>query len=313
MDEAALLQWAQAQMAQGSSSFAAAARVMPRSARQDAILLYAWCRHCDDMIDGQELGGSLHEPPAEVQLMRLEALIAETRAALEINNPVAPPYQALRLVARRHDMPLDWPLDLIEGFRWDVERRPFNTIGDTLRYGYHVAGVVGVMMARLMGVRDEAVLDRACDLGLAFQLTNIARDVREDAQAGRVYLPAEWLGGAEVDPEGLPSPNVMAATLRLLDTAEPYYASARCGLAALPAGCAWGIAAAHRIYREIGQQIRKQGAVAYAGRVSTSRSRKAVLLAAGLGDMGISRLPRASTSRDGLWTRPVRSVDRFAL
>ncbi|MFD1911992.1 phytoene/squalene synthase family protein [Halodurantibacterium flavum] len=305
MGDAALEEWARAQMAAGSSSFAMAARVMPRAARRDAMLLYGWCRHCDDMIDGQDMGGALREPPQAEQLLRLARLEDQTAAALAGADGLDPPFAALARVAARHDFPDAWPRDLLEGFRWDVERRPFVSIEDTLRYSYHVAGVVGVMMARIMGVRDPVVLDRACDLGLAFQLTNIARDVQEDARAGRAYLPADWLAeaGVRLDPEA-PDPAVFPLVLRLLDMAEPYYASARVGIRALPPGCAWGIASAARIYRQIGVRLRQAGPAALSGRVSTGTGEKLRLVVSGLGDAAASRLPARETPREGLWTRP---------
>ncbi|WP_052175177.1 phytoene/squalene synthase family protein, partial [Paracoccus sanguinis] len=248
----------EAAIAAGSQSFAAAARLMPRAMRDDVVMLYAWCRHADDVIDGQALGSAperVDDPAA-----RLTSLRAETLAALEGDAPMTPPFEALRRVARRNDFPVAWPLALIDGFAMDVAGRRYRTIEDTLDYAYHVAGVVGVMMARVMGVRDEAALDRACDLGMAFQLTNIARDILDDAAIGRVYLPHDWLVGLPpLGPGTTPSPALHGAALRLLDLAEPYYASARAGLPALPLRAAWSIAAALRIYRQIGVKIRAGG------------------------------------------------------
>nr|WP_111301083.1 phytoene/squalene synthase family protein [Paracoccus saliphilus] len=287
----------------GSQSFAAAARLMPPGIRDDTVMLYAWCRHADDVIDGQVLGDS-PQPVADPQA-RLHALRVETLAALQGEYPVSPPFAALRAVARRHDFPQQWPLDLIRGFAMDVEQRHYHSLDDVLEYSYHVAGVVGVMMARIMGVRDPHVLDRACDLGLAFQLTNIARDVMDDHTLGRCYLPSEWLDQAGARVEGtVPSPQVYAVILRLLDAADPYYASARVGLGSLPPRCAWSIAAALRIYHAIGTRIRRGGPEAYQQRISTSKPVKVALMARGGLDLGMSRLPRSKASRAGLWTRP---------
>lgn len=287
----------------GSQSFAAAARLMPPGIRDDTVMLYAWCRHADDVIDGQDLGDSpqiIADPQA-----RLQALRSETLAALEGRDPVSPPFAALREVALRHDFPQRWPLDLVQGFAMDVEQRQYHRLEDVLEYSYHVAGVVGVMMARIMGVRDPDVLDRACDLGLAFQLTNIARDVMDDHAVGRCYLPSEWLDQAGARVEGtIPSPQLYAVILRLLDAADPYYASARVGLGALPPRCAWSIAAALRIYHAIGTRIRQGGPQAYRQRIRTSKPVKIALVARGGLDLGLSRLPGSGVSRDGLWTRP---------
>ncbi|WP_410217253.1 phytoene/squalene synthase family protein [Paracoccus sp. (in: a-proteobacteria)] len=294
----------EAAIAEGSQSFAAAARLMPAGIRDDTVMLYAWCRHADDVIDGQVLGDrpeAVDDPQA-----RLDSLRAQTLAALQGDSGLSPPFQALQAVARRHDFPDRWPLDLIEGFAMDVEARDYCSIDDVLDYSYHVAGVVGVMMARVMGVRDHAVLDRACDLGLAFQLTNIARDVIDDHAIGRCYLPRNWLDEAGAKVEGpLPSPQLYAVIIRLLDEAEPYYASARIGLSALPPRCAWSIAAALRIYHAIGTRIRRGGPAAYRQRISTSKPAKIGLVARGGLDLGLSRLPHKVRPRNGLWTRPM--------
>ena len=298
-----LVATSQTAITQGSQSFATAAKLMPPGIREDTVMLYAWCRHADDVIDGQALG-SRPELVTDPQA-RLEDLRAMTLAALHGDGPVSPPFAALRAVARRHDFPDRWPLDLIEGFAMDVEARDYRSLDDVLDYSYHVAGVVGVMMARVMGVRDDAVLDRACDLGLAFQLTNIARDVIDDAAIGRCYLPGDWLDEAGATVEGpLPSPELYAVILRLLDAADGYYASARAGLSHLPPRCAWSIAAALRIYRAIGHRIRKGGPAAYRQRISTSKATKMGLLSAGGWDVARSRVSQPDISRAGLWTRP---------
>ncbi|WP_265499540.1 phytoene/squalene synthase family protein [Paracoccus beibuensis] len=298
-----LVQTSHEAIAKGSQSFAAAAKLMPPGIREDTVMLYAWCRYADDVIDGQVLGDRpelIDDPQA-----RLEDLRRQTLEALHDEAEVTPPFAALRAVARRHDFPDRWPLDLIDGFAMDVQARDYRTLDDVLDYSYHVAGVVGVMMARVMGVRDSAVLDRACDLGLAFQLTNIARDVIDDAAIGRCYLPSDWLDQAQARVDGpIPSPALYGVIIRLLDAAEPYYASSRLGLAALPPRCAWSIAAALRIYHAIGMRIRRGGPAAYRQRISTSKAAKIRLVARGGFDTASSRLIRHGAPRAGLWTRP---------
>ncbi|MCQ0969365.1 phytoene/squalene synthase family protein (plasmid) [Paracoccus sp. TK19116] len=290
-------------IAQGSQSFAAAAKLMSAGMRDDTVMLYAWCRHADDVIDGQDLG-SRPDPGADAEA-RLSQLRADTLEALHGDLPMSPPFEALRAVARRHAFPDRWPLDLIEGFAMDVNARQYRTLSDTLEYSYHVAGVVGVMMARVMGVRDPAVLDRACDLGLAFQLTNIARDVMDDAAIGRCYLPQDWLNAADASIEGeIPSPAVYEVILRLLDAAEPYYGSARAGLPGLPLRCAWSIAAAARIYHAIGTRIRRGGPKAYRTRIRTSGAAKVGMVLRSGGDAFLSRASGKNVSREGLWNRP---------
>lgn len=303
----------QAAIAQGSQSFAVAARLMPPGIRQDTVMLYAWCRHADDVVDGQVLGRAPN--PGGNPGARLAMLREQTLEALHGTGAVSPPFAALRVVARRHDFPDAWPMDLIRGFEMDVAARAYRCIDDTLDYAYHVAGVVGVMMARVMGIHDEAVLDRACDLGLAFQLTNIARDVLDDARIGRVYLPRDWLdaAGATADVDAVePTPELYSVILRLLDTAEPYYVSARTGLSGLPLRCAWSIAAAARIYHAIGTRARVGGSAAYRARIGTSGMVKVGLAGRAVVDALASRAGREPTDRTGLWTRPRQAV-RFEM
>lgn len=297
-------------IAVGSKSFAAAARLFAPQTRADAVMLYAWCRHADDVVDGQELGHNAALPQDQDASERLDTLTADTRAALDGKRSGDPVFEALRQVVQRNHIPHRHPLELLKGFEMDVSGRVYVSREDTLDYCYHVAGVVGVMMAMIMGVRDGAVLDRASDLGLGFQLTNIARDIIDDARVGRVYLPAEWLraeGIEQIDPDNTEQRKVLhGLALRLLDEAEPYYASAYAGLPALPFRSAWAVAAARRVYRDIGMQLRKRGYRAWEGRVSTSKSRKVVLLGFALADVIATRFVAANEGQDrtGLYHRP---------
>lgn len=298
-------------IAVGSKSFAAAARLLGPESRDGAILLYAWCRHCDDVIDGQVLGHADLAGAAVDPRNALARLERATLAVLDGADPADPAFAALALAVRRHDIPRRHPLDLLEGFRMDVEGRRYETIEDTLEYCYHVAGVVGVMMAYVLGVRDAATVDRACDLGLAFQLTNISRDVVADAAVGRVYLPETWLVAEGLSADRLrggqrPDDDVALARVvgRLLAVAAPYYTSAGAGIAALSPRSAWAIATARAVYQDIGTKILARGPRAWDRRVSTSGSRKLVLILAGA-LAALRRSGQANVSRQGLWNRPV--------
>lgn len=265
---------------QGSSSFAAASRLFDETTRQSTLMLYAWCRHCDDVIDGQVLGHTPHndQPSKEDGMDRLAQLEDFTRRACAGCPPDVPAFICLSEVVRRHDLGVDLPLAHLAGFRMDVEHVRYETLADTLLYCYRVAGVVGLMMARIMGTRDSATLDRACDLGIAFQLTNMARDIVDDAAIGRVYLPAEWLRVHGVPGNELGEPRHRQAladlAAALVETAEPYYSSALPGIAALPFRSAWSVATARDVYRAIGRQVRARGSHAWDDRVRTSKRQK---------------------------------------
>jgi phytoene synthase len=295
----------------GSKSFALAAQLFAPRTREGTILLYAWCRHCDDVTDDQVLGFRSGRDPAASAEDRLAALERETRRALAGEPVEEPAFAALREVVRRHAIPERHPLEHLEGFAMDVAGARPEGLDDCCRYCYHVAGVVGVMMAHVMGVRgeDEDPLDRASDLGLAFQMTNVARDVMDDAAAGRVYLPTSWLRDAGVPPEEIAHPEhrsaVSLVTARLLDEAERYYASARAGLARLPFRSAWAVATARRVYRDIGRLVRERGTRAWDRRARTGRPRKVLLAAAAASDALAARAwGQRDVPRDDLWQRP---------
>ncbi|WP_207103104.1 phytoene/squalene synthase family protein [Paracoccus shandongensis] len=302
----ATLDQARQSIAVGSKSFAMASRFLPGGMHEDCVMLYAWCRHADDVIDGQEGGfatGAAHDPAA-----RLAELRDLTHRALR-GDAAAPVYAGLARVVKARDIPHRHVDELLDGFAMDVQGRVYHDMNDLLDYCYHVAGVVGVMMARIMGVRDEAVLDRASDLGLAFQLTNIARDVIDDARIGRTYLPRALLdaeGITAVDPDDMGQRAALhRVALRLLDQAEVYYRSADAGIAVLPRRPALAIAAARNIYRQIGVKLRAQGPDAWNGRLSTTRGEKLRLAAKALGSTVLApRRRAAAVSRAGLYIRP---------
>ncbi len=274
MDE--IVRYSRERIEKGSKSFAAAARLFDSDTRAYAYMLYAWCRHCDDAIDGQELGFAA---PSGVQLSpaeRLAVLREKTERAIRGDWDELV-FGALHRVVSENDIPTFYILDHLEGFAMDVEERRYNTLDDSLAYCYHVAGVVGLMMAMIMGVRDPATLDRASDLGIAFQLTNITRDVMDDAALGRVYLPEDWLREAGVPPSEIADPRyreeVYAASQRLLGVADQFYISARHGIASLPFRSAWAISVARFVYRDIGRLVRRRGPSAWDRRAKIGATR----------------------------------------
>ncbi|MEP7116023.1 MAG: phytoene/squalene synthase family protein [Acidobacteriota bacterium] len=262
----------------GSKSFALASRLFAPPTRVLVWDLYTWCRHCDDVVDGQ-VSGQGHDPHVD-RAARVADLRQGTDAAFAGQAGAAGPFAALQRVVRATDLPVAFTRDHLDGFAMDAAARHYDTFADTLDYCYHVAGVVGLMMGWVMGVRDAPTLRRACDLGIAFQLTNIARDVGDDAAAGRIYLPARWLDHAQVrlGPDE-PLDDRTAAGLarvvsRLLDEADAYYRSARYGVPRLPWRSAWAVATASHVYGDIGVEVRRRGAHAWRERVVTGTPAK---------------------------------------
>jgi phytoene synthase len=305
----AVLAAAHEAIARGSKSFALASRLFDGATRDRATLLYAWCRHCDDVIDGQYLGEGTHDwggTPAE----RLGMLRRLTDMALAGEPTGEPAFDALARVAAATGLPPRYAHDLLEGFRMDVEWQEVRTAEDLLTYCYHVAGCVGVMMAIVMGVApsDHATLARASDLGLSFQLNNIARDVAEDAQRGRCYLPAQWLAdeGLTADTHAAPENReaLHRVVTRLVDLAERYEASAAHGVPALRNRQAWAVLSAAQIYGDIGRKVRGQGPQALDARAYTRRRDKLIAVALAAPEAIWKRNIRVATpsDRSGLWT-----------
>jgi len=304
--------YARASLKAGSRSFSAAARLLPPDTRDDVAKLYAWCRHCDDVIDGQVLGHG--ERAVADAAGELAALRTRTDAALAGTPTGETVFDGFGEVARRHSITPALAHDLLDGFAMDVAGARYATLDALAGYCYGVAGAVGVMMALVVGVPpdDDDTLDRACDLGLAFQMTNIARDVVADARAGRVYLPCAWLAEAGVDatPAAVAAqknaPAVWRVSARLVDAADAYYRSAEVGLARLPFRTAWAIASAGRVYRAIGVRRRRAGPQGMAMRASTGAAAKARIIAASA--LAAARRGRRGLAHDraGLWQRPPR-------
>ena len=195
-----------------------------------------------------------------------------------------PADRAFARVVEHTVMPRALPEALLEGFAWDAEGRRYESLDDLYAYAARVAGSVGAMMAVLMGVRSPDALARACDLGVAMQLTNIVRDVGEDARAGRVYLPLAWLREAGIDPVALgrmptASPALAGVVARLARCSDALYASGHQGIAALPLSCRPGIRAAGLLYGEIGLKAEQARFDTISRRVHVSASRKLALVA----------------------------------
>jgi phytoene synthase len=259
-------------LARGSKSFVAASRMLPRRLHDRTAALYAFCRVADDAVD---LGSD-----AQKELARLHERLDRIYAGRPEEDPVDRAFCGL---VHALEIPQTIPAALLEGFAWDAEKRRYETEQDLEAYCARVASTVGVMMTLVFGERSPVLLARACDLGLAMQLTNICRDVGEDARAGRVYLPLDWLAEAGLDPEGLvgrpePSPALAGVVRRTLALAETFYRRADGGMSLYPRDCRLGVRAARLIYAQIGRVIARNGYDSVSTRAYTSKARKLLLL-----------------------------------
>ena len=310
LDRPALVAHARQSIARGSKSFAMASTLFDPQTRERAWLLYAWCRKCDDIADGQDHGGTL-QGVVDGQA-RLSTIRVMTDSALRGEPTGDPAFDGFGVVMRECAIPARYAHDLIEGFALDAREWRPRSQDDMLRYCYYVAGAVGCMMAVLMGVDpdDQATLDRACDLGLAFQLANIARDISEDEAADRCYLPQEWLAEMDMPPgehmKPWVRPRLAILARRMADMAAAYEESARHGTGALPPRAAWAVLAAAGIYGDIAREVARRGEQAWDARVITTKPAKLGWVArAGMQVIGrAKRWPAGATRPTNLWTRP---------
>ncbi len=266
----------------GSLSFHTASRLLPARVRDPALALYAFCRLADDAVDeGREKATAV---------LRLRDRLDLVYAGRPVN---AAPDRAFAAVVADFEMPRALPEALLEGFAWDAVGRRYETLSGVLDYSARVASAVGAMMCVLMRVRDAHALARACDLGAAMQLTNIARDVGEDAAEGRLYLPTDWFADAGSDPDAFlrnprPSPEIRTMTRRLLSEAARLYFRAEAGVGALPPACRPGIFAARHIYDGIGREVARAGHDSITRRARTTSAQK-------MGWLGLALLRTCAT------------------
>jgi phytoene synthase len=283
----------------GSLSFHAASKLLPAKVRDPALALYAFCRLADDEVD-------LKAKKAEA-VLRLRDRLDAAYAGRPRN---AAPDRAFAAIVEDFEMPRALPDALLEGLAWDAEGRRYATLSEVRAYSARVASAVGVMMCVLMRMRETHALARACDLGVAMQLTNIARDIGEDALEGRIYLPLDWLQEAGMEPDRFlanprPTKAVRMMAKRLVMEANRLYMRSEAGIGTLPVSCRPGIYAARFIYAGIGAQLQVMDYDPISARARTTKPQK-------LGWLGRSMLlsvaglvmPRSAV----LYARPLDEV-----
>jgi 15-cis-phytoene synthase len=257
----------------GSKSFHLASLMLPSPTRQAARALYAFCRHSDDLIDAPRSG----HPALQRLRLRLDQIYAGDPAPFACD-------RAFARAVEEHGIPKPVVEALLDGFAMDLDGRRYQTLADLKTYATCVAASVGLMMAAVMGVNDRFALARAADLGLAMQLTNIARDVGEDARNGRLYLPLDWLTEHGIDPDAFLrdprfSPALADVVRKLLHEADRHYRLGHAGIASLPPACRHAIRTAALVYEEIGTAITANGFDSITRRARTTLGRKLTLLA----------------------------------
>jgi len=243
---------------QHSRTFSFAARLLPRKVQMPIATLYMFCRRVDSIADERVL-----EIGREAALSEVETVHRRLTSTLTGQPPDEFLWQRLADVHNRFDLQQGPLLELIDGARWDLEGRSVDTLDDLVAYSNLVGGSVGAMMLPfLLPDSDARGLESAArTLGIAMQITNILRDVGEDArELDRVYLPSRWLSRYDIDPSGLTGGSLPEAYPSLLEdvmeAAEERYEKSFAGIEALPWKMQIGIRAAARMYREILNEVR---------------------------------------------------------
>lgn len=302
-----LTRYGQQSMKKGSLSFSFASRLFARKIRGRVVRLYAWCRYVDNRVDGLPSTASLEERQRVLEELERESFAMPPPAALH------PAMQAFREVRQEVRFPEEHARDLIQGMAMDLDKVHYQTEEQLLLYCYRVAGVVGLMMSYMMGAQSKAAFPHAVDLGMAMQLTNISRDIAEDAAMGRVYLPRTWLDKVGI-PEGanllhpVYRPALIAVVERALSMADRYYKSGDAGLKYLPLRCAFAVAIAREVYAAIGHEVRRRQGQAWDQRVWIPWPQKVRVACRGVG-----RVLKTLPYRFNQITHGLRTEERMAL
>lgn len=266
-------------LAANGKSFRMASLFLPSSVSNDAAVVYRFCRAVDDAVD--ETSSATKATAAVKEIRR------GLRGAITPNAAVHDYLQ----VARRLNIPSQASESLLAGVRSDIGSVRIRSVKELGCYAYRVAGVVGQMMMGVLRVRSPRAIQFAVDLGMAMQLTNICRDVMEDACRNRVYLPADLLikhgvTAHDVVCRTITKGQIVAIVSELLDAAEVLYNRAKCGMHYIPLRSRVGIYVALRLYRGIGRKLRSvHGADPFHGRTILSLQEKIVLSFGAIGDV----------------------------
>jgi len=304
---------ARATIAHHSKSFALAAALLGRRLRDQTAIVYTWCRRADDLIDRDAAAEDTLDTAAALATLHAELDAAYAGVAAD------PVLAAFGDVARARNIPSCYPEALLAGMEMDASDTRYHTLDELFVYAFRVAGVVGLMMSHVFGVADDDVLPRAAHLGIAMQLTNICRDVGEDWQRGRLYLPDELLAahgaGGLADDLGGPLPErargALAASVReLLALADRYYRSADRGVWALPWRAALAVRAARDVYAAIGARVAAAGHDVTAGRAVVPGGTKVARVAGAVGRLALATPARAVRALGGRRARiPARVLE----
>jgi len=259
-----------------AKSFYFSARILPESKRWATYALYGFCRYADNLIDNPR-SRTLDELLMEVDFLEKELQIAYRTG--ESEHPVVKPFI---IVARKYGIPIDYPLDLLKGVKMDLQNTRYETFEDLYVFCYRVAGVVGLMMTHVLGYKDKKAFEYAEKLGIAMQLTNILRDVKEDKEMGRIYLPQEDLRRFGITDDDIMNERMDTKMHRMMqfqvDRARRYYVESDPGVEMLERESQFAIYSASKIYAGILLKIETQDYNPFLGRVFVPQFKKLRIL-----------------------------------
>lgn len=248
-----------------SKSFYVSARILPPDRRWATCALYGFCRHCDNLIDTPR-----QRTRSEI-FGEIEFLTEELQIAYNTSESEHPVVRAFILVAKRYGIPVEYPLDLLKGVAMDIQQVRYITFDELTFFCYRVAAVVGLMMTHVLGYKDTRVFEYAKRLGIAMQLTNILRDIKEDKEMGRIYLPETDLDLFGVSQQDIfnekMTPHLRALMKFQIKRADRYYSEAIPGISLLKTESQYAIYSAAKIYRGILRKIEAQNYNPFLNRV----------------------------------------------
>jgi len=261
-------------MAEGSKNIFLISCRFDRKTREAAFAIYGWFQFCHDVIVDEKSNQKLKD---------LVQLTNDCYAGKKMESLV---YVAFQNVTHQYQIPIDYPLEVLEGLAMEGRNETYENINQLLVYCYRVAGTVGLMMSHVMGISNEKALLHAASLGKAIQLTNLSRDVGADAARGRVYLPQDWMEEVGLDKASLTNPDSHEKTAivvkRVLLIADILYQSGNKALAYLPFRSACAIASAKEVHAEIGRHLLRSSDKVWKKRILISSGRKFWLMILGL-------------------------------
>jgi len=244
-----------------AKTFYMATRLLPNKKQRSIFAIYAMCRHIDDLVDeAEDLAAQRKLDETQIQKMISEwkSNLERTYNGEKIDHPVL---LALSDVLRTYHIPIELTFELMEGVCMDLTKNRYANFEELYGYSYKVASVVGLMVSEVFGYDNPKALDHAVSLGIAMQLTNILRDIGEDLNRGRIYLPQDELARFGITEEDLFNHTIDDKFRKFMEfqieRAEAYYADADTGIPMLSSDSHYPVAMARLNYSKILQRIRE--------------------------------------------------------